>query len=655
MKFLKLYNIFNEARQNPEEIIQKYYNNIDVNILNKLIKADPTSIIVDDKIKKIGNYVKFLVKIWRNKGLLLEDLPRAKNYLQLFIENKSKLPNVDILKFDKLSDLGKVVRPYLNLESGELTHLIKELEENSYKFLYEDEKWRIYQPLTEKAAATLGYGTEWCTAWGKFSLNKNYRSRTSRFNNYKDNLLVFVDQETDKPVWQLHLSTKQFNNVNDYNIFKNFDDFLYKNEELCPVIFPQLKDLNKNENLIGIIKWNYLLPNIYHDKVNEQLSNRIPLKIINSLELIENADNKHEDRVHALLYLFGLDKDKYDTSIHFGSGYAWKDIEFTPKLYKSQIHHYYDLEGFLNWISKSASNFVDYYDSNDIYIENILSEEEVFGSALQKDLNKIGLEWIKSFEQVEEYLNDAKQYKKISDTFNREYNSEYVEQINDYSKELASKIKEVIKMGDYQSENISINLEEFLFTIKTSCIEKNSFEPDFKLNFEDTIESVFSNNNLPDNYESFADEVYKNFNFDDSKIIEKMQREIYDILWDRKDDLDNLENEQNKTEEERQKEIEKLENTKKETIEKFKKILPKLGFSNWIFDNNSYKITFFPENFSEDGESLYVEVFNKIENKEIKSYTNPENFESQFKKHVIKIEELKEKKRIKDFNSFNPF
>ena len=150
MKFLKLYNIFNEARQNPEEIIQKYYNNIDVNILNKLIKADPTSIIVDDKIKKIGNYVKFLVKIWRNKGLLLEDLPRAKNYLQLFIENKSKLPNVDILKFDKLSDLGKVVRPYLNLESGELTHLIKELEENSYKFLYEDEKWRIYQPLTEK-------------------------------------------------------------------------------------------------------------------------------------------------------------------------------------------------------------------------------------------------------------------------------------------------------------------------------------------------------------------------------------------------------------------------------------------------------------------------------------------------------------------------
>lgn len=642
MKFLKLYNIFNEARQNPEEIIQKYYNDIDVNILNQLIKADPTSIIVEDKIKKIGTYVKFLVKIWRNKGLLLEDLPRATNYIQLFIANKSKLPNVDILKFNKLSDLGKVVRPYLELESGELTPLIKELEKDSYKFLFEDDKWRVYQPLTEKAAATLGYGTEWCTAWGKYSLNKNYRSRTSRFSNYKDNLLVFVDQETDKPVWQLHLSTKQFNNVNDYNRFKNFADFLDENNELCPVIFPQLKDLNKNDNLTSILKWNYLLPDIYHNKVIEQISNKIPLKIINSLELIVNDDNKHEDRVHAILDLFGLDKDKYDTSVHFDS----QDVEFTPKLYKSQIRNYYELTGFLDWITRNgASNFIDNYDADDIDID-ILSEEEVFSSELEKDLDKIGLSWIKSFKQVEEYLDDAKKYEKLSEAFN----SEYTEQMNNHSSELASKIKEIIKMGDYQGENISINLEQFLFTIKSYSIKKNSFEPDFKLNFEDIIESVFDDNDLPNGMDSFTDEVY-DFNFDDSKLIEKVQREIYDLLWNRKDDLDELEKEQNKTEEERQKEIEKLENTKKETIEKFKKILPKLGFNNWTFDNDSYKITFFPEDFSDDGDALYVEVFNKSQNKEIKAYTNPENFDSQFKTHVLKIEE---KKLIKDFNSFNP-
>ena len=118
------------------------------------------------------------VKIFRNKGLLIEYLERATDYLKIYIANRVKFPNIYIMKFNKLTDLGKLVRPYLDIESGALTPLINKLEPDSFKLLFENDEWRIYQPLTEQASATLGFGSEWCTSYGKYSLDKKNRTKT---------------------------------------------------------------------------------------------------------------------------------------------------------------------------------------------------------------------------------------------------------------------------------------------------------------------------------------------------------------------------------------------------------------------------------------------------------------------------------------------
>lgn len=645
MKYLNKYYSFNEARQNPSEIVDKYYSDIDKNILAQLIKADPTTILANGKIKKIGTYVKFLVKIFRNKGLLIEDLERATDYLKIYIANRVKFPNIDIMKFNKLTDLGKLVRPYLDIESGALTPLINNLEPNSFKFLFENDEWRIYQPLTEQASATLGFGSEWCTSYGKYSLDKKNRTKTNRFSYYKDNLLVFVSQDTDKPVWQLHLRTKQFNDKHDYNKFGEFSQFLNENIELTPIVFTQLNNLGDTDNLSEIIDYQNSLPKIYKDKVIEAYKEVMPEESYHLLNIVEQ-DVDDSLRSTNLLKLMKAD-EKYVDDIEFSGDNKDEWIELKKNFYNRHIRNRYNLAGFLSYTTNFSSG--EYYNESDgLEIENTLNEEEVFGKGLKEKLDTSGLGFIDCFEELRDYLDES-EFKKIYNEFEESYNSAYGSQFQTCEKIIAYQVREVIKID--WSNTISVKFTDFLGAIKRLFIERNE-RWEFELKLEDIFEEIFDYNELPNCHEAFSDKTYKDFAFDDAEVVERVQSIIYDVVTEKADRLAEEEKENSKTDEDRQKEADEFENIKKETLEKFNKLAPELGFVNWHFENDEFEVTLNPNEVSDDNKSISSTVVRKLltgEARESTGYISPENLEYQFKKHVLKIEE---NKRIKGYQSF---
>ena len=67
----QLYNLICEAAT-LDDIYVKYYSDIDRGIFNKIVSSDPTW--REDKPNKMGKFGKWLLKLWVNKKLMLEDL-----------------------------------------------------------------------------------------------------------------------------------------------------------------------------------------------------------------------------------------------------------------------------------------------------------------------------------------------------------------------------------------------------------------------------------------------------------------------------------------------------------------------------------------------------------------------------------------------------
>lgn len=623
MRFLENYEAYNEARQNPEEIIKKYYSDIDRNILNKLIKADPTSVIKEGNIVKIGAYVKFIAKIYRN-GLLLEDLPRVTEYLNILIKNKSKLKDVDVLKFDNLSELGEVIKPFLNLDSKKITPLVNHyLDKNSYKLLYQDKYWKVYQPLTEKAACVIGYGTSWCTTWGKYSLNKDYRGRTNHFNSYRKNLMIFVNRE-DKPVWQLHFATKQFNDKLDTNRFNTeFVQLLEDYEELIPIVFPSLKDLNNKSNLTDSVNIIDYLPEDYRNDITEKIKKIIPIdkwELINIIrEGYDSDGEKQRIKVKALSELLNFDYEKYKDSIEC-SRYKF---EF-PKEFLDKLH--WETKQLIDTASKYNSNW-EYNSYGDII--NIREyEDEIFDDEFNKKLKEYSV----SFYNIETSIG-GEEYAKFVDKFCEKYSEEYSQQLSNMKKELAKEITDIFTIDI--NDDIEIDREYF---INSLIMYYMNYDDDLKL--YEFIEYTLRQNDLPEGISEFEENILNDFNFNPSEAISDFQERILDFLKE-KEEEEEVEKERQKEEREKSERI--IEENKKKLLKKIDDILVKFNSVNYKIDNEYIIFTLNPELINTEEETVYITYFNKNTKKKHEGYIKIDNLA----KYVSNLELSLERKYIK--------
>ncbi len=236
MKFKDiLYGILTEDQ---EGVYKKYFSDIKRDHFIRIVSADPKTVIKDDKILRLGSYYSFLIAMYKNNNLKFEDLPKAKEYLELIYKYNIKIGQ---MKIQTISDLYEIVKDKIAKTNANLSEVISALDKSEYSVKTNDDDWFIVVPLTEKAAAYLGVNTEWCTTWGNYCLNPKYKDRTNHFKTYSPQgpLYIIVNKKNESEKYQLHFPSNQLKDAADIEV-KSRPDFFNNKQEVKKYFFPSL-------------------------------------------------------------------------------------------------------------------------------------------------------------------------------------------------------------------------------------------------------------------------------------------------------------------------------------------------------------------------------------------------------------------------------
>lgn len=273
-------------------------------IFEQLLNADPS---------KAKMYVGWLcnlyisgVQKWKNdegqvvvkntqNSRLLEDLPKATQYLQAFDKMRNRLPDdkKDIMKYPDLPSLFNEVKQGIeqpdamksnreqNMKSsGEVDKILS----TEAKKVFDDGKWEVWNPESHKASCLLGRGTEWCTSW-----EDSARKQQSEeyYNKYKSEgeLYIFINKQNPQEKYQYHQESNQFMDVNDSEV-KKFT-WLLKDPELLKFTQPLLTSEQKET-----VKMNKKYLNMTSEQKMQLVNGDDEKAIINLLTYgeIRNAD-----------------------------------------------------------------------------------------------------------------------------------------------------------------------------------------------------------------------------------------------------------------------------------------------------------------------------------------------------------------------------
>jgi hypothetical protein len=223
MKYLiPFHNFLNESKL--EDIYSKYYADIETDIFNQLISADPTTIVKNGEVVKMGSYSKWLLQLFKTNNLKLEDLYKATEYLTSFDalkkHNLLSGQQADILSFKTLPDLFKVISEVggTGKPTEDESYLIKDrfyINNGQAEVYFEDNDYLIVIPRTLEASQFYGKDTQWCTT--KPDMFKHYSE--------KGNLYIIIDKYSLNASYrtrrvQFHFEERQFMDMDDSHLIK---------------------------------------------------------------------------------------------------------------------------------------------------------------------------------------------------------------------------------------------------------------------------------------------------------------------------------------------------------------------------------------------------------------------------------------------------
>ena len=192
-----------------QQIYNSYYKHIPLDVFNAAVAADPTS-YNQEKVVKVGNFVKWILKLYSNNSWKHGDSYETRDLLTKFIKYKSKLPidKRDINRFNSIHNLHSLIQ---TLE-GQGVKSQKEVKREGAEVVYEDAEWKIVIPLTEDASCIYGANTKWCTAGRKHNMFDYY--------NKEGRLYININKVTgDK--YQFHFESKSYMDAEDERISLN--------------------------------------------------------------------------------------------------------------------------------------------------------------------------------------------------------------------------------------------------------------------------------------------------------------------------------------------------------------------------------------------------------------------------------------------------
>jgi hypothetical protein len=378
MKLLSsLKSIISEAKS-LEEIYTQYYSDIPLQIFNRIIKADPKTVVKNDKIVKVGKYAKILLNIYKIGNMPnLENLVEATRYLKIVYD---KNLSIDIKNIKQISDLYDIVKNYIVSIETPIREILKELPKDSYKLLHNGENWVVFRPLTEKAAAWLGVGSSWCTTWGKYSLDPAYKTRSNLFTTYNyAPIYIMIDKSDEKHKYQFQFKKDEFRDVRDGMI--NVKGFFIKHDELREFYFPLLLDkegIFSEEEQFDRIN---ALSDKFASKLNEVrigklieagISNPIALAFAKNDTYDQLTEDDEEEGIIPLISDRILDDITYDGS----------NIDFELRSPCSKVGSYSSIGNLKNHIDYLEGLKRDNNLSDDIY-----EERYDFGDAIKDYVN----------------------------------------------------------------------------------------------------------------------------------------------------------------------------------------------------------------------------------------------------------------------------
>ena len=184
-------------------------------LFNWIIDQDPST-------KK--QYSQWLMKILvgKNAQSSLSDLEQAKNVLTKYEELKKskalKPEHKDLNQFKSIDELSQAISDTEQNIKSEYD-AIEQRARNESEIIHEDDVWIVAIPKTEYAAGYWGKESLWCTAAG-FEGGRQEDRSNNMFEDYapKSNLYTIVNKKKPKTIYQIHLDSKQFMNVNNSHV-----------------------------------------------------------------------------------------------------------------------------------------------------------------------------------------------------------------------------------------------------------------------------------------------------------------------------------------------------------------------------------------------------------------------------------------------------
>lgn len=197
------------------------------------------------------NYV-----VFDTEDKIEEDKEKIREYIMTHFNAKQRgdFPKEykDINNVPTVSKLKNIVLPFMVKKDKTINYeeLIRTTLKvgKQYEIIHDDAETAIYRPLTVKGACVLGAESDWCTSYGKYSLNPEHKKRGNAFLNYAGNMntmfVIFIKESNER--FQLDYWSEQLMDLEDNSVYVT-DVITVMSEASIEALYNNLND----ESVVG--------------------------------------------------------------------------------------------------------------------------------------------------------------------------------------------------------------------------------------------------------------------------------------------------------------------------------------------------------------------------------------------------------------------
>lgn len=215
-------------------------SSVELTVFSSMISADPT----DNKIYLqwlLNTYSGFLRNNETEEAIRFacEDLPVAKQYLELFEQNKKKQEfkklcsnnfnlseikdHSNINQYKSLSKLYDAVDPFIEKDySGLKSNILRYVNINEAEITYKSRHFTVYLPKSRNAMIIFDKFSSWCTAKPENGMFKHYTTTFPRPDGNSSKLYVVIPstffEGTTNELYHVHFESNQFYNKGNASI-----------------------------------------------------------------------------------------------------------------------------------------------------------------------------------------------------------------------------------------------------------------------------------------------------------------------------------------------------------------------------------------------------------------------------------------------------